>query len=156
MRNVVSLSDIPMDLHDWLKKEAIHQSDLIGKRVCIYQVVVQAIREYKEKSEKHNAVLQQESKTASGEIMRKKLKPAEVQRGCVCVPIEKREYFPAVGHLIRIQDAKDSSCYDVLVGSQHRLGMKSWYHDHSGIRAGDEIIFEQANGTMRVDVCSGE
>jgi hypothetical protein len=45
MRNVVTLSDIPKDLHDWLKKEAARRSKSSGKRVGISQVVAQAVRE---------------------------------------------------------------------------------------------------------------
>ena len=47
MRNVVTLSDIPPDMHQWLKDEAERQSEKTGKRVGIYQVVVQAIEKYR-------------------------------------------------------------------------------------------------------------
>ncbi len=47
MRNVVTLSDVPQDVHDWLKQEAARQSEKTGKRVGLYQVVLQAINKYR-------------------------------------------------------------------------------------------------------------
>ena len=49
MRNVITLSDFPEDLHEWLRKEAASRSRLSGKRVGIYHVVVHAVREYKDR-----------------------------------------------------------------------------------------------------------
>lgn len=55
MRNVVTLSDIPPDMHQWLKDEAERQSEKTGKRCAIYQVVVQAIEKYRAELEgNHN------------------------------------------------------------------------------------------------------
>ena len=45
-RNVVTLSNIPPDLHQWLREEAFRQSEKAGKKVGIYNIVVQAIQKY--------------------------------------------------------------------------------------------------------------
>ena len=47
MRNVVSLSDVPQDLHLWLKAEAKRQSAEQGVKVKLYQVVVQALQRFR-------------------------------------------------------------------------------------------------------------
>lgn len=55
MRNVVTLSDIPPDMHQWLKDEAERQSEKTGKRCALYQVVVQAVEKYRAELEgNHN------------------------------------------------------------------------------------------------------
>jgi len=54
MRNVVTLSDIPADLHQWLREEARRQTEKEGKRVPIYTIVIKAIREYKDKANEVN------------------------------------------------------------------------------------------------------
>ncbi len=51
MRNVVTLSDIPPEMHAWLKDEADRLTELTGKKVRIYQVVIKAIDEYKTRVE---------------------------------------------------------------------------------------------------------
>lgn len=53
MRNVVTLSNIPPDMHDWLKQEAARQAEKTGKRVGLYQVVMQAIEKYRADLEKN-------------------------------------------------------------------------------------------------------
>lgn len=85
------------------------------------------------------------------ELFRKELQPAEVKRRCVCVPRDKWHLFPKVGETVIIQDARDGSIYEVIVGSQYRLGMASWYRQHSEIGPGDEIVFRKENGNVRVD-----
>lgn len=47
LRNVVTLNDIPPDLHQWLKDEATRQSEKAGHKVRIYQLVVQAVERYR-------------------------------------------------------------------------------------------------------------
>lgn len=47
MRNVVTLSNVPPDMHDWLKQEAARQAKKTGKRVGLYQVVMQAVEKYR-------------------------------------------------------------------------------------------------------------
>jgi len=86
------------------------------------------------------------------EIFRKKLQPAEVKRHCVCVPKEKWSLFPKVGETVVIQDPNAGSIYEVIIGSQYRLAMGSWYGQHPEVQPGDEIIFEKVNGNMRVDL----
>lgn len=46
-RNVVTLSNIPRELHDWLKQEAVRLSEKTGKRTGLYQVVLLAIERYR-------------------------------------------------------------------------------------------------------------
>jgi len=150
MRNVITLSDIPKDLHDWLKKEAARRTRLTGKRVGIYQVVVQAVQEYKGRLENHSR--KRGIFIPTMELFRKKIQPSEMKRGCVCVPKGKWFYFGRVGNNIAMQDSADGSTCSVMVGSQYRLGMRSWYSRHRKIKPGDEIIFEQTNGTISIKV----
>ena len=86
------------------------------------------------------------------EIMSEKLQPAEVRRHCVCVPKEKQHLFSAVGQKITVEDKETGSIYDVAVGSQYRLGMRSWYSKHNEVRPGDIIVFEQKNSHISVSV----
>jgi hypothetical protein len=51
MRNVVTLSDLPPDLHQWLKDEAIRLTEKTGKKTSLYQVVILATEEYRAKVE---------------------------------------------------------------------------------------------------------
>lgn len=150
MRNVITLSDIPKDIHDWLKTEATRRSKLSGKRVGIYQVVAQALREYKERLE--NTSRRRKIFIPTMELFRKKIKPSELKRGCICVPKAKWHYFGMVGNTIAMKDAVDGSTCLVQVGSQYRLGMRNWYNQHSKVKSGDEIIFEQRDGTINIIV----
>lgn len=47
MRNVISLSDVPPDLHEWLKDEAKRRSTEMRTKVKLYQVVVEALQRYR-------------------------------------------------------------------------------------------------------------
>jgi len=51
VRNIVTLSDVPVPLHDWYKREARRRSQEAGKRVGICTLVVEALEEYKAKHE---------------------------------------------------------------------------------------------------------
>lgn len=147
MRNVVTLSDIPKDMHDWLKKEAARRSGILGKRLGISQLVVQAIREYRERVEKPSRKRRVIIPTM--ELFRKKIQPSELKRGCVCVPKPQWFYFGTVGNTIAMKDATDDSICFVPVGSQYRLGMRNWLNRHK-VKPGDEIIFEQIDGTINI------
>ena len=48
-RHVVSLSDIPIELHEWFKNEAERLSRERGKKVSLSKVIVKALEEYREK-----------------------------------------------------------------------------------------------------------
>lgn len=50
-RNIVTISDIPVPLHDWLKHEALERKKLKGGRGHICKIVVEAIELYKAKVE---------------------------------------------------------------------------------------------------------
>lgn len=141
MRNVITLSDIPKNLHDWLKIEAARRSKLSGKRVGIYQVVIQAIREYKGKLEKSSR--RRGIAIPIMELFRKKIQRSELRRGCICVPKSNWIHFGKVGNIITMRDADDGATILVPVQSQYRLGIRNWYSRHSKVKPGDEIIFEQ-------------
>ena len=150
MRNVVTLSDIPKDLHDWLKKEAARRSKSSGKRVGISQVVTQAVRELKGKVDNHSR--RRGIVIPKMEIFRKRIKPAELKRGCVCAPKAQWPRF-GIGNTITMRDAEDGSTILVPVQSQHRLGMHSLYSRHVKVKAGDELIFEQqTDGIINIKV----
>lgn len=148
MRHVVTLSDIPKDMHDWLKKEATRRSRILGKRVGISHLVVQAVREYKERVEKPSR--KRGVVIPTMELFRKKIQPSELKRGCVCVPKARWFYFGTVGNTIAMKDATDDSTCFVPVGSQYRLGMRNWLNRHRKVKPGDEIIFEQTDGTINI------
>lgn len=150
MRNVVTLSDIPKDLHDWLKKEAARRSKSSGKRVGISQVVTQAVRELKGKVDNHSR--RRGIVIPKMEIFRKRIKPAELKRGCICTPKAQWPRF-GIGNTITMRDAEDGSTILVPVQSQHRLGMHSLYSRHVKVKAGDELIFEQqTDGIINIKV----
>lgn len=151
MRNVVTLSDIPKDLHDWLKTEAARRSKILGKRVGICHVLVQAVREYKERVEKPSR--RRGITIPIVELFRKRIQPSELRRGCICVPKAKWFHFRKVGNTITMRDADDGSTCLVPVQSQCRLGMRNWYNQHSKVKPGDEIIFEQqSDGFINIKV----
>ena len=151
MRNVVTLSDIPKDLHDWLKTEAARRSRFSGKRVGICHVLVQAVREYKERVEKPSR--RRGITIPIVELFRKRIQPSELRRGCICVPKTKWFHFGRVGNTITMRDADGGSTILVTVLSQYRLRMRSWYSRHSRVKPGDEIIFEQqTDGFINIKV----
>ncbi len=150
MRNVIALSNMPEDLHNWLKKEAARRSTVTGKRVAFCHLVVQAVREYKTRVENGSGKINRLSSQSRTEIFRKKLRPAEVRRQCVCVPTDKQFFFGKVGNIIVMIDAADGSACPVKVGTQYRLGMHPWFSHHDKVEPGDEIIFEQLNGTISI------
>lgn len=150
MRNVITLSDIPKELHDWLKIEAARRSKLSGKRVGIYQVVIQAIRELKGRIE--NPSRRRGIAIPIIELFRKKIQPSELKRGCICVPKSQQDRFGR-GNTITMRDADDGSTILVPVLSQGRLDMSNWYRRHSKVKPGDEIIFEQqTDGFINIKV----
>ena len=150
MRNVITLSDIPKELHDWLKKEAARRSRQSGKRVGIYQVVIQAVQELKEKIEKPSR--RRGIDIPIMEIFRKKIQPSELRRGCICIPKTQQPPF-GIGNTITMRDADGGSTILVPVQSQHRLNMRNWYNRHSKVKPGDEIIFEQqTDGFINIKV----
>jgi hypothetical protein len=51
MRNVISISDMPADLHQWLKEEAERESKEAGRPVYMYQILIRAAEEYKARAE---------------------------------------------------------------------------------------------------------
>ena len=150
MRNVITLSDIPRDLHDWLRKEAALRSKQAGKRVGIYQVVIQAVRELKAKTEKPSR--RRGIDIPVIEIFRKTIEPAELKRGCICAPKAQWPRF-GIGNTITMRDAEDGSTILVPVQSQRRLGMRGLFSRHSKIKPGDELIFEQqSDGFINIKV----
>ena len=142
MRNVITLSDIPKELHDWLKREAARRSKQSGKRVGIYRIVIQAIKELKARIEtpsRRRGII-----TPKFELFRKKIHPAELKRGCLCVPKSQQFHFRR-GNILTMRDAEDSSTILVPVQSQGRLDIRIFYRRHTKVKPGDEIIFEQQN-----------
>jgi hypothetical protein len=51
MRNVVTLSNLPTAMHEWLKQEAKRLSDETGEKISMYHVVMRAVDEYKQRVE---------------------------------------------------------------------------------------------------------
>jgi len=64
LRNVVTLSDIPPELHTWLREEAARQTVERKTKVHIYSVVIEACHRYKYQLE--NPVLQSEEVSHAG------------------------------------------------------------------------------------------
>jgi hypothetical protein len=144
MRNVITLSDVPKDLHDWLKLEAARRSKKANKRIGIYQVVSQAIKELKVRIEAPQVT------SPIFKLFSKKVGPAELKRGCLCVP-ESQRYLFGTGNIMTIRDIDDFSTLLIEVQSQGRLNMRSYYKRHKNIIAGDEILFErEADGMIGV------
>ena len=69
-RNVVTLSNIPPDLHQWLREEAFRQSEKAGKKVGIYNIVVQAIQKYQTDLEEYNAYTAVRDKREAEKILK--------------------------------------------------------------------------------------
>ncbi len=154
MRNVITLSDMPKDLHNWLKQEAARQSSKKGKRVCIYEVVVQAVSEYRRRPVNDGVNTKTAGTVGMMEIFRKKLQPAEVRSHRVCVPKSKWDFFGRIWNTLTIRDGQDGSACRMTVGSQYRLMMSDWYSRHKDVEPGDEIVFEQTDETISVRVIS--
>jgi len=51
MRNVVTLSHLDPELQEWLKEEAHRRTQETGIRVCSWQLVNTAIREFRERQD---------------------------------------------------------------------------------------------------------
>lgn len=49
MRNVVTISHLDEDLHNWLKEEAHRRTQESGTRVHAWQLINTAIREFRER-----------------------------------------------------------------------------------------------------------
>lgn len=47
VRNVVCISHIDPEVHEWFQHEATRRSQKIGKRVALWQVVEEALKEFK-------------------------------------------------------------------------------------------------------------
>lgn len=50
-RNIVTLSDIPLPLHNWLRHEKLLRTQAAGHRIPICDIVVEALEMYKAKIE---------------------------------------------------------------------------------------------------------
>jgi hypothetical protein len=46
-RNVVTLSNVPVELHEWFKRLAAQETEKQGKRITFCDLVVEAMEEYK-------------------------------------------------------------------------------------------------------------
>jgi hypothetical protein len=131
-------------------KKAARRSRQSDKRVGIYQVVIQAVQELKEKVEKtsHRRGID----IPIMELFRKNIQPSELRRGCICVPKTQRSRF-GIGNTITMRDADDGSTILVPVLSQHRLNMRNWYSRHNKVKPSDEIVFEQqTDGFINIKV----
>lgn len=51
IRNVVTLSTLPLELHEWLRDEAARRTQQEGKPVHIYSLVVAALEEFRQREE---------------------------------------------------------------------------------------------------------
>ena len=80
----------------------------------------------------------------------KELRPAEIKRHCVCIPKEKHHLFLPVGGKIAAQEEKSGLKHSIIVGSQCRLVMHSWFEKHPEICAGDAITFQRDNGVVNL------
>jgi len=86
------------------------------------------------------------------EAIVKILQPAEIKSRRVCIPRDKQHLFPGIGEKLTLKDEQTGSVHEVVVGSQYRIRMPSWYEEHNGIQAGDTITFRQDNGSMSVSI----
>ena len=85
------------------------------------------------------------------ETLTKKLRTAEVKRRCVCLPKNKQHLFPKVGSKLSAKDEQTGSSFELIVGSQYRLQMPTWYDKHKEIKPGDMISFKLDNGLVSVN-----
>jgi len=53
MRNVICISDMPPDLHEWVKAEAKRRGEAIGKRYSVALVFQEAVELLKAKLDNH-------------------------------------------------------------------------------------------------------
>ena len=89
------------------------------------------------------------------ETLTKKLQPAEVKRCCVCVPMNKRHMFPNVGNKLSVKDEKTGLSHEMIVGSQYRLQMPTWYDNHKEVKSGDTVLFKMDNGLLSINIIGG-
>ena len=54
-RNVICISDMPPDLHEWVKAEATRRGEAIGKRYSVALVFQEAVKLLKAKLENDHA-----------------------------------------------------------------------------------------------------
>ncbi len=86
------------------------------------------------------------------EELTKALKWAEIKRRSVCVPKGKQRMFPKVGQKLTVKDEETGTVHEIVVGSQCRLIMPSWYGKHKGIREGDVIKIRRDNGSSSISI----
>jgi len=55
MRNVICISDMPPDLHEWVKAEAKRRGEAIGKRYSAALVFKEAVELLKEKLDNNHS-----------------------------------------------------------------------------------------------------
>ena len=154
MRNVITLSNMPKGLHNWLKQEAARQSSEKKRRVGIYEIAIQAVQDYKIKHGRITGKANAPSKLVAVEIFRKVLQPAEVKSHRICLPQSKGVFFGDVGDAISIRDGHGGPDCPAIVGSQYRLIMREWYARHKDIESGNGVIFEQIGGTTCIRVAN--
>jgi bifunctional DNA-binding transcriptional regulator/antitoxin component of YhaV-PrlF toxin-antitoxin module len=64
------------------------------------------------------------------------------------LPRKQKDLFPPPGVLFDLTDGQ--ATYKVKVDSQYRVRLPEWFGNHSGVKAGDEIVFSKENGIMRI------
>ncbi len=90
------------------------------------------------------------------ETITKKLQGAEVKRRCVCIPKDRQHLFPKPGAKLAVKDEQTGSVHEVVVGSQCRIRMPSWYDEHNGIQPGDTLVLRLDKGGMNATIVTKE
>ncbi len=81
-------------------------------------------------------------------ILTKRLGPAEVKCRCILIPRGKKALFPPPGAEFDLLEGK--STHNARLDNQFRLRVVTWFRQHRSLKAGDEVTFSKANGSISI------
>ena len=81
-------------------------------------------------------------------ILSKRLGGGEIKWKGIVIPRRKKDLFPPPGVPFDLSDEKIT--YKVKLDTQYRIRLPEWFGNHPELKAGDEVLFQKENGTLRI------
>lgn len=82
------------------------------------------------------------------EILRKELGKGEVNWKGIVIPRDKKSLFPPPGTQFDLSDERTK--YRAKIDNQCRIRLALWFRQHPTVKAGDEVVFSEENGVLRL------
>lgn len=83
-------------------------------------------------------------------ILTKRLGPAEVKCRCIVIPRDKKALLPPPGVEFDLSEGK--ATHKARLDNQFRLRAVSFFRQHRGMKARDEITLYKEKGSMRISL----